>query len=303
MKKTKPTSTPLVSVVMSAYNAERYIKEAIDSILNQTFTDFEFIIINDGSTDGTLKIIKSYKDPRIVLISRANKGLVASLNEGIKKARGKYIARMDADDISLPERFTKQVDVLEKENAVLVSSAFGMFVDDPAALADKQCLINNNAILKRELLFRNPFAHGATMYRRDTIIKIGLYSNIKYTEDVDLWMRLAEEGSFSYISEVCYLWRINPDGITQTRSDAQRKNLRLLTKKYQNSQKTYIYIDDIDAIMDEIGRLPSDLRKVCLARVLDDQKYLVGLALGKMKIIRAIKEINIYRVLKRMIKP
>ena len=96
-------NNPLVSVVMSVYNSEKYLKEAIESILNQTYTNFEFIIVNDGSTDSSLDIIQEYmkKDERIVLISRDNKGLPYSLNEGIEKAKGKYIARMDADDISL----------------------------------------------------------------------------------------------------------------------------------------------------------------------------------------------------------
>lgn len=96
-------NNPTISVVISVYNGEKYLSEAIESVLNQTYKDFEFIIINDGSTDNSLEIIKKYQnqDERIVLISRENKGLVSSLNEGIEKAKGKYIARMDADDICL----------------------------------------------------------------------------------------------------------------------------------------------------------------------------------------------------------
>ena len=112
---------PLISVVMSVYNGEKYLKRSIDSILNQTFKDFEFIIINDGSTDKSLEIIKSYDDDRIVLIDQENKGLTKSLNIGIKTASGKYIARQDADDVSLPDRLKKQVDFLEvREDVVLL---------------------------------------------------------------------------------------------------------------------------------------------------------------------------------------
>ncbi|HIP11775.1 MAG TPA: glycosyltransferase family 2 protein, partial [Arcobacter sp.] len=102
---------PMVSVLLSVYNGEKYLDEAIESILNQTYQDFEFIIINDGSTDKSLEIIEKYKkeDNRIVVISRENKGLIYSLNEGISQAKGKYIARMDADDISLATRFEEQV--------------------------------------------------------------------------------------------------------------------------------------------------------------------------------------------------
>src|SRR6187397_2012165 len=103
-------SEPLVTVLMSVYNAEKYLREAIDSILNQTYRNFEFIIINDASTDGSEAIINSYKDERIRLISNSqNLRLTASLNKGIDLAKGKYIARMDADDASLPERLQKQV--------------------------------------------------------------------------------------------------------------------------------------------------------------------------------------------------
>ena len=103
----KFNKNPAISVVMSVYNGEKYLRDSIDSILGQTFKDFEFIIIDDGSTDSTLKIIKDYRDPRIVLISRKNKGLAESLNEGIKKAKGTYIVRQDADDISNEDRIKK----------------------------------------------------------------------------------------------------------------------------------------------------------------------------------------------------
>ena len=107
---------PLVSVVMPVYNAQKYLNKAIDSILAQTYKDFEFIIINDGSTDNSLQIIKKYqkKDKRIIVKNKKNKGIVAALNDGIKLSRGKYLARMDADDISLPSRFEVQVNFMEK---------------------------------------------------------------------------------------------------------------------------------------------------------------------------------------------
>ncbi|HGF9542707.1 TPA: glycosyltransferase family 2 protein, partial [Acinetobacter baumannii] len=109
----------LVSVVLPAYNAELYLKEAIDSVLSQTFTDFELIILNDGSIDRTEEIILSYNDSRIVYVkNEKNLGLIGTLNKGINLAKGKYIARMDADDICLPERFKKQVDFLEKNNEI-----------------------------------------------------------------------------------------------------------------------------------------------------------------------------------------
>ena len=119
---------PKVSVVMSVCNSEPFIRDAINSILGQTFQDFEFIIINDGSTDGSLQIIQSYGDSRIRITSQENLGLTKSLNKGIGIARGEYIARQDADDISEPSRLEKQVAVLEQNSrAVLVSSNIRYF--------------------------------------------------------------------------------------------------------------------------------------------------------------------------------
>lgn len=113
MDKVVKSKCPQISVIMSVYNGEKYLREAIDSILNQTFTHFEFIIVNDGSTDKSLNIIKSYNGSRIILVQQENKGLAAALNEGIKIAKGKYIAMMDADDISLPTRLEKQIQFME----------------------------------------------------------------------------------------------------------------------------------------------------------------------------------------------
>ena len=106
--------TPLISVILPVYNCEKYIRDSIQSILDQVFNDFELIIINDGSTDNTFGIIKSFSDDRIILVNQVNHGLTFSLNVGLSLAKGKYIARMDADDISLPDRFKKQVNFLSE---------------------------------------------------------------------------------------------------------------------------------------------------------------------------------------------
>lgn len=116
----------LISVILPVYNGEKYLKEAIESILNQTYTNFEFIIIDDGSKDSSLEIIKEYEkeDERIVAVSRENKGLIATLNEGIEKAKGKYIARMDQDDISLPNRFEEQLKIMENDKEIVVCGSW-----------------------------------------------------------------------------------------------------------------------------------------------------------------------------------
>ncbi|QQS26904.1 glycosyltransferase [bacterium] len=210
MKSKIRSKTPLVSVVMSVYNGEKYLREAIDSILNQTFTDFEFIIINDGSTDNTLKIIKSYKDPRIVLISRENKGQALARNAGIALARGKYIAMMDADDISLPERFEKQVDYLEGHHDIGAVSSFVQNVDSsgkPIGAWEDDVNVKTPEQIRNTIAYKNCFSHAPTIFRAKNI-KHYQYRNIKAAEDYELWLRMISDGiKLAKIPEFLYLYR------------------------------------------------------------------------------------------------
>jgi len=221
-KKVKDNSkAPLVSVVMSVYNGEKHLREAIDSILNQTITDYEFIIINDGSTDDTLKIIKSYKDPRIVLISRKNKGLVASLNEGIKKARGKYIARQDADDISLLSRLEKQLGIIQQNKKAVLIGAFGEYFTDRTSQEGIYMMPYLQPDFARRFFLGNTLMHGSALFNRRKIILSGLYSGkVGPVEDYDLWSRLELE-QFIIIPEVLYCYRLNEEGISHQNMEQQ----------------------------------------------------------------------------------
>ncbi|MFO0971604.1 MAG: glycosyltransferase [Candidatus Saccharimonadales bacterium] len=223
----KAKSTPLISVVMSVYNGEDFLKAAIESILNQTFRDFEFIIINDGSTDSSKKIIDSYKDPRIVSINQKNIGLIASLNKGISKAKGKYIARMDADDISLPNRFEKEVEWLNQDNSRGLVSTFFELIDFKTSEPIGTTLVFpiQNDDLRRAFYFTNPFAHGAAMYRKDAIATVGEYTT-KYgpTEDYELWRRISKKYEVGLMPDVLYQYRINnPNSESQSKNDVQQK--------------------------------------------------------------------------------
>ena len=163
-------NSPQVSVIMPVYNAERFLRLAIDSILGQTFSNFEFIIINDGSTDGSLKIIKSYKDSRIHLISRPNKGLAPSLNEGLTRAKGQYIARMDADDISLPKRLAQQVDFLDQNPTVGLVGSNYIIIDDSGKKLDVTDVFTHPSDLKVAMVTCNQYGHGSVMMR-STVFK------------------------------------------------------------------------------------------------------------------------------------
>jgi glycosyltransferase involved in cell wall biosynthesis len=214
----KRTGIPKVSVVMAVYNGEKYVHESIDSILCQTFDDFEFIIINDASTDITPEILRSYKDPRIIILNNPeNIGLTRSLNRGLKFARGEYIARMDADDISLPNRFECQVAYLDAHLEVGLLATSFLFIDESGN--DK--MISRPATdqqFKEKLMKGNQFCHGVVMFRRACIDKIGGYrEEYRYAQDYDLWLRIMEKYGVASLDEVLFKYRINFSSISVTR--------------------------------------------------------------------------------------
>lgn len=224
-------SSPLVSVVMSVYNGEQYLREAIDSILNQTFTDFEFIIINDGSTDSTLRIIKSYKDPRIVLISRENKGLVASLNEGIEKARGEYIARQDADDKSDKLRLELQSRYLQQHREFVLVGTWIKIIDNESSVRGVHRLYMEDVDIKRELLIRSPFAHGSVMMVKSKLpARDSIYQDRFYpAEDYALWSELSTNGLMYNFARPLYSYRDNFLGISQTNAAKQKEAAKMIS--------------------------------------------------------------------------
>ncbi|PKN13217.1 MAG: hypothetical protein CVU69_02635 [Deltaproteobacteria bacterium HGW-Deltaproteobacteria-4] len=206
---------PLVSVVMSVYNGERYLREAVDSILRQTFTDFEFIIINDGSTDGTREILESYQDERIVLIHQENMGLTKSLNKGIALARGKYIARQDADDFSLPERFATQVSFLDRECDISMVGSAVQVVDKSGEVLTTFKNPTGSSEIKEILKKYNCFWHGSVMFRRECLTSVGCYNERFGTaQDYDLWLRYSEKLNLANLPEPFYAYRVSPEAIT-----------------------------------------------------------------------------------------
>ncbi len=200
--------TPMISVLMPVYNGEKYLKEAIESILNQTYTDFEFLIINDGSTDKTEEIILSYADDRICYIkNNQNLGIVKTLNKGINLATGEYIARMDADDISFPKRFEYQLAFMDKHLDVGVCGTWlktiGM-VEEVWKMP-----ISHDAILV-ETLFHSSLMHPTVFIRKSVLDLLDrIYDeDFKWVEDYELWIRLAKKIQFRNISKVLLKYRI-----------------------------------------------------------------------------------------------
>lgn len=217
------SDSPKVTVLMPVYNGEKYLEKAIESILNQTFRDFEFIIVDDGSTDSTSSIIACYqqKDARIRIYNQENRGLVASLNVGCQLSRGKYIARMDADDVSLPERLAKQVAYLDAHPEVGVLGGWMEVIDESGGPQNKVRVPTTPSLIKWSLLFGCPVVHPSVMMRRDIIEPLGFYRpEALHAEDYDLWARACFTTQIANIPEILVRHRVWQGGSTTRHSEA-----------------------------------------------------------------------------------
>ncbi len=226
---------PRVSVVMSVYNGERYLREAVESILGQTFTDFEFIIIDDGSTDSSWHILNSFDDPRLRFVrNEANIGLTHSLNKGLALARGEYIARMDADDISLPERLAKQVQFLDAHPFVGVLGTAVRTIDSLGKPGREHATLVEPNIIRWTLCLRNCLAHSSVVMRRDLVRRVGAYdTSAVYAQDYDLWTRLAQVTCLANLPEPLIYLRIHDTSVSQIRhaeqvASASRSSSRMM---------------------------------------------------------------------------
>ena len=211
--------TPTVSVLMPVYNAARYLAEAVDSILGQTFADFEFLIVDDGSTDRSLTILQRYaaRDRRIRLTSRPNTGYTVALNELLRLARGELVARMDADDVALPERLLRQVDYLRAHpDVVCVGTAVQLVDEGGRYLRDGHPGMDHAEIQERALAGDCPLTHPSVMMRRAAVEAVGGYhAEFQPAEDLDLWLRLGEVGRLTNLPEVLMKYRQHPRSFSE----------------------------------------------------------------------------------------
>jgi len=222
---------PLLSVLMPVRNAGAYLASALESVLEQTFADFECIVVNDGSTDETARVLANFarRDKRVKCISRENRGLVVSLNEAVLVSRGKYLARMDGDDLCARHRFLRQIEFLNRHpDVVCVGSAVDM-LDDKGRRLKTYCPPENHDDILEEILAGNGGAliHPAVMLRRRAVLDIGGYRDnfAGYGEDWDLFLRLAEVGLLHNLREVLLGYRQHSKSYNQTRSQQQLAEL------------------------------------------------------------------------------
>ncbi len=237
-------ASPKVTVLMPVCNGERYLGKAVDSILSQTFKDFEFLIVNDGSTDRTMEILKGYEDPRIKVISNGkNIGLTKSLNKALRKAKGEYIARMDADDISESNRLERQAEFLEEQPLVGVLGINSWIIGEKGeSLGKTQYATANRGIMAR-MLGENQMVHSSLMARKELLERLGGYEEkLALAQDYELILRLSNAAKLANLPEPLHQWRINsPGGITKTKREAQKRardgiRKAFLEKHYSQNQ-------------------------------------------------------------------
>ena len=249
---------------MSVYNGEKFLPEAIDSILSQTCGSFEFIIINDGSTDGTRGILESFTDERLILLHQDNSGLTQALNRGIAVAKGKYIARQDADDISKPERLEKQVAFLEAHPGVgLLGSRFE-FIDEDGKVKRQSLLPTDNDTLQERLPKINQFCHASVIMRKEALDKVGAYREFfRYAQDYDLWLRISEHCEIANLPETLVQYRELPEAISsrkillQSRFAAVAADLALQRRKSGND----LLNEGIEPPLLPVEKFPFELQK------------------------------------------
>lgn len=213
-------SNPKISVIMPVYNAGKYLKDAIDSILNQSFSDFEVFIIDDRSTDDSLETIRSYKDERIILIEKEiNTGYTDSLNMAIKLAKGKYIARMDADDISLKDRFLKQYNHMEANPDIMLLGSFYQVIGKEKVFRFPKSYEE----IKVFALTQNPVPHPTALIRSSVLHDNKLFYDRSYepAEDFELWTRIIKLGRVENLQEVLLNYRVHEGQISNTKKEIQ----------------------------------------------------------------------------------
>lgn len=244
---------PIVTVLLPVYNAEKYLAEAVTSILQQSYTDFEFLIINDGSTDSSPEILREFqaRDPRIKLINNTNQGLIKTLNQGLSIAQGEFIARMDADDIAMPHRLQRQVEIMQADPELAVLGSNIEIIDARGQKIRIGKYPRSHKAMQKFITVGSPFAHPAVMLRRSLVTTVGGYRE-KYThaEDYDLWLRLYEQGyRLDNLPEVLLRYRQHDSSISRKHAEQQR----LVTLYAQITHKMRLAgLDDPSISIDKI---------------------------------------------------
>lgn len=206
---------PILSVIMSVFNEEKYVRETVESILNQSFRDLEFIVVNDGSTDGTSEILESFHDERMNVIEQENRGLTKSLNRAIKASKGKYIGRIDCGDLARKEKFERQVRFLEGNAEVYGIGTWANLIDERGNSVGTLKYPTKYEKIRKVILRYNPFVHPSMVFRKELFDRIGLYDEtFEYAQDYDLALKAVSKFEIANLPEVLLNYRISKEAIS-----------------------------------------------------------------------------------------
>lgn len=215
--------SPRISVIMPVWNGEKYLRAAVDSILNQTLADLELIVIDDGSTDGTAEILRSYSDPRLQVRRLEHAGIVVALNHGLACARSDWVARLDADDISLPHRLETQWQALAQRPKAVLCHTEVDFIGETEPTARRARLPRTRALTALRLCYQCPIVHSSVLFHKPTALAVGGYlPEERHAEDFSLWGRMLERGEFIGLPERLVKFRLHPLSVSQQNLELQK---------------------------------------------------------------------------------
>jgi glycosyltransferase involved in cell wall biosynthesis len=249
-------TAPRVSVLLPTHNAASHVRGALRSVLNQTFADFEVLVVDDGSADGTREIVESFEDDRVRLLIRDETGLASALNHGIEAARGEYVARQDADDRSAAERFERQVAFLDAHPSVAMVGTGARLVAETEGDAGRRHVLARPTV--QDLEDRNRFVHGSVMLRASALRRVGGYDEFfDVSEDYDLWLRLAAAYPVRNLNEPLYLLHLRTESVYASRLEASKLYGRYATRRAKNALpdglEERITSEGIEALYDDFS--------------------------------------------------
>lgn len=215
-------SNPKITVVMAVYNGEKYIKESIECVLQQTFQDFELLVINDGSTDGSVSVVESFQDERIRLIhNEKNSGILFTRNRGLQEARGTYVAVLDCDDLCSPNRLEIQYNFLESNPDIAVCGTWGIMIDENGTVFGHEIMPETDKnLVSIAMLFTNQFIHSSVLYRKEIAVQAGGYTGVNGCEDFGLFSRISIHHKMANIPEFITKYREHNQGISKTKKES-----------------------------------------------------------------------------------
>ena len=249
-------TSPVVSVILPTLNDAEYVAKAIESVISQTYTDFEIIVVDDGSTDGTIEYLNDHPDDRIELIVRQEEsGITSAINRGIRESQGKFIARHDADDWSDDERLEKQVAYLDRNSEVVLVGTGAYLVDEGGIIQSQRRVLESPSL--DDLINHNEFVHGSVMMRKAVLESVGGYDEwFHTTEDYDLWLRLAEEYEVRNIDEPLYYFRQHDESLYGSNLEELKLYhllaVRRVTSGIDDEIRSLIDEEGIDALRDRL---------------------------------------------------